>query len=89
MIRVAEFHYMPLPKDQRPSQYTEIVNQLYTKIPLEGDYLENITALKFTYKLYQDDQALCVSFMDNIAKTCVKVVADPRTAENTKAADKV
>ena len=88
MLRIAEFHMMPLPKDQRPAQYAEILNQLYAKIPLEGDYLENITALKFTYKLYQDDQALCVSYMDNIAKTCVKVVADPRTAEQTKTTDK-
>ena len=31
---------------------------------------------------------MCISFMDNIAKTCVKVVSDPRVAEQTKAADK-
>ena len=85
-LRIAEFQMMPLA--EKPPQYADILNSTYGAIPFDGDETENLTVLKFTYKLWAQDQERVKPFMDNIAKTCVKVVADPKTAEPIKPQDK-
>lgn len=62
-----------------------MVESICQKIPFEGDLTENETVLKFIQKLYQVDQATCLKYMDAIAKTCVKVIADEATADGMEA----
>lgn len=76
----------------KPPLYTEIIESTYQSVPFEGDDTENLTVLKFTYKLWmaKDDVAnpLVVKYMDNIAKMAVKVIADPKTADFVNDKDK-
>ena len=51
------------------------------KIPFEGDETENKTILKFVFKLFQNDEQLCIKYMDKIAATCLKVIVDEKTAD--------
>lgn len=51
-------------------------------MPLEGDMTENETLLKFSWKLYEADQPLCLQYMENITKTCVKCLIDPKCADD-------
>ena len=46
---------MPLPADQRPADYAQLVDSVLQKIPFEGDDAENETVLKFAAKLYEQD----------------------------------
>lgn len=89
-LRIAEFQLMPLAA--KPPLYNEIVESTYQALPLEGDATENLTVLKFTYKLWgakEDPTNGCiVKYMDNIAKTCVMVIADPKTADFVDDKDK-
>ena len=48
---------------------------------MEGDLTENETVLKFTFKLYESDQATCIQYMNVIAKTAVKVIVDEKCAD--------
>lgn len=79
--RIVEFQLMPLPADQRPVEYPQLVDSVFQKIPFEGDDAENETALKFAAKLYEQDQATCLKYMDRIALACVKVLVDEKTAD--------
>ena len=82
--RIIEFQYMPLPAEQRPANYLTTVDSVLLAMPLEGDMTENETLLKFAWKLYQIDQALCLKYIDNITKTCVKTLIDEKCADDMK-----
>ena len=47
-----------------------------------------MTALKFSYKMHAENPQSIAPFMEQIAKTCVKVIADPKCAEPLDAKDK-
>lgn len=79
--RIVEFQLMPLPAEQRPAQYPFLIDSLFQKIPFTGDDAENETVLKFAAKLYEQDQATCLKYMDRIALTCVKVLVDEKAAD--------
>jgi len=53
--RIVEFQFMPLPPNQRPAEYHQIMDSVFEKIPFTGDDTENETILKFAWKLYQED----------------------------------
>jgi len=80
--RIVEFQYMPLA--QKPDNYAEMIDSIFQKIPFEGDMTENETILKFSFKLYEADQATCVKYMDNIARTALKVIVDEKCADEIK-----
>jgi len=82
--RIIEFQYMPLPQEQRPPNYSVTVDSVLQAMPLEGDMTENETLLKFAWKLYQIDQPLCLKYIDNITKTCVKCLIDEKCADDMK-----
>ena len=50
--RIVEYQYMPLPADQRPQEYGQLMDNIFNKIPFTGDETENETILKFAFKLY-------------------------------------
>jgi len=79
--RIVEFQFMPLPADQRPADFATIMDSVFDKVPFTGDETENETILKFAFKLYQQDQAMCMKYMEKIATTCVKVIADEKCAD--------
>lgn len=79
--RIIEFQFMPLPADQRPLEYGQLMDLVFEKIPFTGDEGENETILKFAAKLYEQDQALSLKYMDKIALTCVKVLVDEKAAD--------
>lgn len=79
--RIVEFQLMPLPAEQRPAEYPQLVDAVFLKLPFQGDDAENETALKFAAKLYEHDQATCLKYMDRIALTCVKVLVDEKAAD--------
>ena len=72
---------MPLSPNQRPTEYGQLMDSVFEKIPFTGDDTENETILKFAFKLYNNDQQLCLKYMDKIATTCVKVIADEKCAD--------
>lgn len=72
---------MPLPPEQRPSDYAEMIDSVFQKVPFQGDDTENETVLKFAFKLYQSDEQTCIKYMDQIARTAVKVIADEKCAD--------
>ena len=76
---------MPLPVDQRPAEYAMLIDSVFTQIPFEGDDAENETVLKFAVKLYEQDQELCLKYMDKIALTCVKSLVDDKASESLTA----
>lgn len=76
---------MPLPADQRPPEYMQMIESVFAKIPFEGDMTENKTILEFAFKLYGADQATCLRFIDKIAQTAVKVIADDKCADMIEA----
>jgi hypothetical protein len=80
--RIIEHQYMPLPAAQRPPNYQAMVHSVMSAMPLEGDMTENETLLKFAWKLYAADQALCLQYMDNVSKTCVKCIIDAKCADD-------
>jgi hypothetical protein len=81
ICRIVEFQFMPMPADQRPAEYGQMIQAVLSKIPLEGDDLENETVLKFVFKLHKEDKNSYMAFIDNIAKTCVKVIIDEKCAD--------
>ena len=54
-------------------------------MPFQGDDTENETVLKFVFKLHQSDEATCIKYMDQIARTAVKVIADEKCADGIEA----
>ena len=62
-----------------------MIDSVFQKIPFDGDETENETVIKFTMKLIQTDQATCIKYMENIAKTCVKIIVDERCADGVEA----
>ena len=76
---------MTLPAEQRPADYSTMIDSVFQKIPFEGDETENETILKFAFKLYQADQATCLKYMEPIAKTCLKVIVDEKCADGIEA----
>jgi len=58
-----------------------MIESIFQKIPFEGDDTENECVLKFAKKLYQIDPETCIKHMNQIAKTCVKVIADEKCAD--------
>lgn len=79
--RIIEFQFTPLPPDQRPAEYSQMVDSVFEKIPFEGDDSENETVLKFAAKLYETDQETCLKHMDKIAITCVKCLVDDKASD--------
>jgi len=79
--RIVEFQLMPLPAEQRPVEYPQLVDSVLQKMPFQGDDAENETVLKFAFKLFAHDQPACLKHMDQIALTCVKVIVDERTSD--------
>lgn len=79
---------MPAPADQRPAQFDTIIQTLFSTIPFEGDELENLTVVKFAAQMMQSEPQKVMPFIDNIARTCVKVLADAKTADLLDAPDK-
>lgn len=75
---------MPLPAEQRPANFLTDIDSVFQAMPLEGDMTENETLLKFAVKLYQYDQAITLKYMDNITKTCIKVLIDDKCADDMK-----
>jgi hypothetical protein len=73
-----------MPLAQKPDNYAAMIDSIFQKIPFEGDMTENETILKFSFKLYEADQAMCVKYMDNIARTCIKAIVDERCADDIK-----
>ena len=61
-----------------------MVDSIFQKIPFEGDMTENETILKFTFKLFEVDQATCIRYMDNIARTAIKCIVDEKCADDLK-----
>ena len=59
-----------------------MIDSVFQKVPFHGDDTENETVLKFAFKLYQADEATCVKYMDQIARTAVKVIADEKCADS-------
>ena len=57
------------------------MDNIFQKIPFTGDETENETILKFAFKLYSADQEMCLKYMDKIATTSVKVIADEKCAD--------
>lgn len=50
--RILQYQLMPLPAEQRPADYPQMIESVFMKMPFEGDTTENETVLKFTFKLY-------------------------------------
>jgi hypothetical protein len=61
-----------------------MVDSVMTAMPLEGDMTENETLLNFSWKLYELDQALCLKYFENVTKTCIKALIDPKCADDLK-----
>jgi len=53
-----------------------MIDSVFQKVPFCGDDTENEAVLKFVFKLHQSDEATCNKYMDQIARTAVKVIAD-------------
>ena len=51
--RIVEFQLLPLPAEQRPAEYPQLLDSVFQKIPFQGDDAENETVLKFAAKLYE------------------------------------
>uniref|UniRef100_A0A7S3FVR3 Importin N-terminal domain-containing protein n=1 Tax=Strombidium rassoulzadegani TaxID=1082188 RepID=A0A7S3FVR3_9SPIT len=79
--RIVQYQYMPLPAADRPAEYQVMIDSVFQKIPFSGDETENETVLKFAFILYEADKETCVKYMEQIARTCVKVIADEKTAD--------
>jgi hypothetical protein len=82
--RIVEFQFLTIPAEQRPADYAAILDSIFDKIPFLGDVTENETILKFAFKLYEQDQALCLKYMEKIAITCIKVICDERCRDDIK-----
>ena len=73
---------MPLPADQRPADYSQMIDAIFQKIPFTGDDTENETIIKFAFELFKSDQETCLKYMDKLAITCVKVICDEKCADS-------
>lgn len=43
---------MTLPPANRPASYNGLIQNVFSKVPFEGDMTENETVLKFAFKLW-------------------------------------
>ena len=48
---------MPLPAEQRPADYANLIQNILMNIPLTGDNSENETALLLAFELHKNDNA--------------------------------
>ena len=69
---------MPLPAEQRPAHYAQMIDGLFAKVPFKGDESENETVLDFAFHLKTVDQEAFMRYIGPIAATCVYVLTDDK-----------
>ena len=72
---------MPLPAEQRPEHYAQMIDVLFSKVPFKGDETENETVLEFAWALKGADQEAFMRYIGPIAATCVYVLTDEKCAD--------
>jgi len=73
---------MPLPAEQRPEHYAQMIDLLFSKVPFKGDETENETVLEFALQLKEVDQEAFMQYIRPIAATCVYVLTEDRCADS-------